>query len=57
MTLVFERLQDRMNLQRAEPTPEILVFVARYLLVAKEQHLMLEERRPQLVESRVVEAS
>jgi hypothetical protein len=56
MTLVFERLQERMNLQRAEPTPENLVLFARDLLVAKEQHLMLEKRRPHLVERRIVEA-
>ena len=56
MTLVFERLQERMNLQRSEPTPEILVLLARDLLAAKEQHLMLEERRTQLAESRVLEA-
>ena len=41
-----------MNLQGAEAPAEILMLLARDLLVAEEQHLMLEERRAQLRERR-----
>ena len=44
MALLLERLQVGMNLERAEVTPERLVLVAGNFLIAKEQHLMLDER-------------
>ena len=39
-----------MNLQRTEAPPEILMLLARDLLVAEKQHLMIEEGRAHLRE-------
>jgi hypothetical protein len=57
MALVFEWLQIRMNLERAEVAAERLVLVASNFLIAKEQHLMLNERGSHLVERALAEFS
>jgi hypothetical protein len=57
MPFVFERLKEGMNLERAEAAPERLVLVARNLLIAKEQHLMLDESGSHLVERFITELS
>ena len=46
-----------MNLERAEVAAERLVLVAGNFLIAKEQHLMLDERGPHLVERALAEFS
>jgi hypothetical protein len=57
MALVFERLQIGMNLERAEVAPERLVLVAGNFLIAKEQHLMLNECSSHLVKGSIAEFS
>jgi hypothetical protein len=57
MALVFERLQVGMNLERAEVAPERLVLVAGNFLIAKEQHLMLNECGPHLVKGAIAKFS
>ena len=57
MPLVFERLQVGMNLQRTEPARESLTLIARDFLIAKEQHLVLNECCPHLVERVVADLS
>jgi hypothetical protein len=57
MALVFERLQVGMNLERAEVAPERLVLVAGNFLIAKEQHLMLNECGPHLIKGSIAEFS
>src|SRR5262245_51370910 len=57
MPEILQRLQKRMNLERTETTPEVLVLLAGDLLVAEEQHLMLEKRRAHLRELILIQAA